>query len=101
MQCDYVVNYFTASTQRAQIVGCSAFWPMSVSQCQQRSHFWPSACSTTIEESSPRSVSRNLISETLNNSRQISARSVTLGYPESLPVVQMSFASSDLPMSLD
>src|ERR1039458_7654252 len=33
---------FTASTQRPQIVGCSAFWPMSVSQCQQRSHFCPS-----------------------------------------------------------
>lgn len=38
-QCGYGLNCFTASTQRPHSVGCSAFWPMSVSQCQQRSHF--------------------------------------------------------------
>jgi hypothetical protein len=39
----YALDCFTASTQRPQMVGCSGFRPMSVSQCQQRSHFWPSA----------------------------------------------------------
>ena len=41
--------YSTASTQRPQSVGCSAFWPMSDSQCQQRSHFCPSALETVSE----------------------------------------------------
>ncbi len=35
----YALKSFTASTQRAQIVGCSGVEPTSVSQCQQRSHF--------------------------------------------------------------
>jgi hypothetical protein len=41
-------SYVTASRHRPQIVGCAGFLPMSVSQCQQRSHFWPSALETSI-----------------------------------------------------
>ena len=45
----YALNCFTASIQRPQIVGCSLFEPTSVSQCQQRSHFWPSAGAIKIK----------------------------------------------------
>ncbi len=39
----YGTAWRTAATQRPQISGCSAHAPTSVSQCQQRSHFCPSA----------------------------------------------------------
>ena len=58
-----------AFTQRAQIVGCWGFDPTSVSQCQQRSHFWPAALVTeTVTGPSP----SGLISswETFNSSRR-------------------------------
>ena len=47
-------NCMTASAQRPQIVGCSGFWPMSVSQCQQHSHFWPLAKPGRAKDNSPR-----------------------------------------------
>lgn len=58
----------TASTQRAQSVGCCGCVPTSVSQCQQRSHFSPDALPTVIRRSS-RSVTATSSCDTLSNSR--------------------------------
>src|SRR5947199_7730649 len=65
----HALNSLTASTQRPHRVGCSLCEPTSVSQCQQRSHFWPSAWTTN---SDPLSL---VISncETLHSSRNASS----------------------------
>src|SRR5690348_14597825 len=58
---------FTASTQRSQSVGCSLCEPTSVSQCQQRSHFWPFAVWTAVTISA--GPSKTMFNrETFNNS---------------------------------
>ena len=59
-------TYPTASTHRPHSVGCVAFAPTSISQCQQRSHFWPSALETEMEIGSPTLISK---CDTLTSSR--------------------------------
>ena len=82
----------TAVTQRAQMVGCSGVEPTSVSQCQQRSHFWPSAlATTTVRAASPPgfisswetfSNSRSASRGPRPRSRQHGSRSAKLLHPE-------------------
>ena len=57
-------------------VGCSAFEPTSISQCQHRSHFWPSAFVTVafITGAFPTGFSSNF--ETFRSSRKASLFSV-------------------------
>ncbi len=66
LSAHYVLNCITASTQRPQMVGCSGFEPTSVSQCQQRSHFWPSALEIEIETDLPTVIFN---ADTLTSSR--------------------------------
>src|SRR5208337_1324289 len=95
---DYGLNCFTASTQRPQIVGCSGFEPTSVSQCQQRSHFWPPAFFTVqTGRTPPRS---NLTCETLANSRKSSLYLSAISAFVFGATEIIILASSALPMAL-
>ena len=67
--CDYALNCFTASTQRPQIVGCSLFEPTSVSQCQQRSHFWPSALNTANLKTSVSAMPSRIFMSTISTEK--------------------------------
>ena len=96
-----ILNCFTASTQRPQMVGCSAFWRMSVSQCQQRSHFWPSAFVTVAWSVKWMS---GLISnwDTFISSRKASAsklKSIFEPIKAKLLPDKVTFASSAFPMA--
>lgn len=65
-------RHFTASTQRPHSVGCAATAPTSVSQCQQRSHFWPAAFVTSTLNDSGSPSMRISSCDTLSNSRRYS-----------------------------
>src|SRR5206468_3239495 len=60
-------------TQRPQMVEWVGFTPMSVSQCQQRSHFWPSARLTSKVRAFPLFVGTNLRSDRLRSSRSLAS----------------------------
>src|SRR5437773_11888238 len=93
---DYALNCFTASTQRPQSVGCPAVSPTSVSQCQQRSHFWPSARTTSTGTTLSPFVSISSC-ETLLNSRRYS-RCVFASTRSEAEPRRMTRASTYLPM---
>src|SRR5947207_4994316 len=78
------------------MVGCSLSAPTSVSQCQQRSHFWPSARTTNSDCLSL--VISNC--ETLQSSRNASSTALSAIHSESglASAYKRSFASKDLPM---